>query len=141
MIRDELKQKSIDALRARDKETRALLGGIIARFLEIEKSEGFTEWTEDSQRDVVGKYAKSLRGSLEALPDGELAQRYAAELALLEVYLPQTMDEAATRALVAPLAERANGRLGPFMGMVMKAHKGQVDPALVRRIGQELGLS
>lgn len=141
MIRDELKQKSIAALRARDKETRALLGGIIARFLEVEKSEGFTEWTEQAQRDVVGKYVKSLRSSFEALPDGDLARRYEAELALLEPYLPQLLDEAATRALVAPLAEKANGRLGPFMGMVMKAHKGSLDPALVRRIGQELGLS
>ncbi len=132
MIRDELKQRSIDALKARDKETRALLGGIIARFLEVEKSEGFTEWTDEAQRDVVGKYVKSLRSSFEALPPGELADRYGAELALLEPYLPQTLDEAATRALVEPLAAKANGRLGPFLGMVMKAYKGQVDPATVR---------
>ncbi len=140
MIRDELKQKSIEALKARDKETRALLGGIIARFLEIEKSGDFTEWTDASQREVVAKYVKSLRSSMESLPGGELADRYKKELDLLEPFLPQTLDAAATRALVEPLAARANGRLGAFMGMVLKAHKGQVDAALVRSIGEELGL-
>jgi uncharacterized protein len=141
MIRDDLKQKSITALKARDKQTRAMLGGILAKFLEIEKSGSFTEWTEQAQQDVVSKYVKSLKGSMESLPPGELADKYAVELALLEPYLPQLLDEAATRALIEPLAARANGRLGPFMGMVMKAHKGQVDPGTVRRIGQELGLS
>lgn len=140
MIKDELKQKSIAALKARDKETRALLGGIIARFMEIEKSGDFTEWTDASQREVVAKYVKSLRSSMDSLPPGELVDKYAAEVAILEPYLPQTLDEAATRDLVAPFAEKANGRLGPFMGMVMKGHKGQVDAGLVRRIGLELGL-
>jgi uncharacterized protein YqeY len=65
---------------------------------------------------------------------------FRAEIGLLEPYLPQLLDEAATRELVTPLAEGARN-LGMFMGSVMKAHKGKVDPALVRRIGGELGLS
>lgn len=140
MILDDLKKQSIAALKARDRETRELLGGVIAKFLEVEKSGAFTGWSEQSQRDLVAAHVKQLSSSLDSLAGTDLAVKYQAEIDLLAPYMPQLLDEAATRALVAPFAERANGRLGPFIGMVMKGHKGDVDPALVRKIGAELGL-
>ncbi len=140
MILDDLKLQSITALKARDRETRELLGGVIAKFLEVEKSGNFTEWTEQAQRDLVASYVKQLSSSLDALKGTDLAAKYQTEIDLLSPYMPQLMDEAATRELVTPFAERANGRLGPFIGMVMKGHKGKVDPGLVRTIGAELGL-
>jgi len=140
MIREQLKAQSIAALKSGDKETRALLTGILARFLEEEKSGGFGGFTEESERALVSSYAKMLKSGLAQLVDGELADSYRAEISLLEPFMPQLMDEAATRALVAPLAESARN-LGMFMGSVMKEHKGKVDPSLVRRIGTELGLS
>ena len=126
-------------LKARDSETRSRLGGILARFLEIEKSAGFDGWTEAKQQEVVAKYVKQLQASVEAMKGSAVAESYAAEIALLEPYLPKLLDEAATRELVAPLAEQARG-LGQFMGLVMKSHKGKVDPRIVRAVGQELGL-
>ncbi len=139
MIREDIKSRSIAALKARDSDTRSRLGGILARFLEIEKSTGFDGWTEAREREVVAKYCKQLSASVEAMKGSDVAAAYEAEIALLDRYLPKMLDEAATRALVAPLAEQAGG-LGQFMGLVMKAHKGKVDPKVVRGIGQELGL-
>jgi uncharacterized protein YqeY len=140
MIREQLKEKSIAALRSGDKQTRSQLIGILARFLDEEKSANFKGFTEQSERALVSSYVKMLKGGLEQLSEGELADSYRVEISLLEPYLPQLLDEAATRELVTPLAEAAHN-LGMFMGSVMKTHKGKVDPALVRRIGGELGLS
>jgi hypothetical protein len=140
MIREQLKAKSIAALKAGDKETRALLTGVLARFLEEEKGSKFNGFTEESERSLVSAYVKMLKSALDQLAGSDLEVSYRAEIALLEPYMPQLLDEAATRELVTPLVEGARN-LGMFIGSVMKTHKGKVDPALVRRIGQELGLS
>lgn len=138
-IRDEIKAMSIAALKARDTETRSRLGGVLARFGEVEKEKDFDGWSEEKQRAIVSAYVKQLRGALGDLAGTDLAVAYQAEIDLLAPFLPQLLDAEATRALVAPLAEQARG-IGQFMGLVMRAHKGKVDPALVRAIGQELGL-
>jgi uncharacterized protein YqeY len=140
MIREDIKARSIAALRARDSDTRSRLGGILARFLEIEKSGDFDGWTEEKERAIVAKYCKQLSASVDAMKGSAVAASYSAEIALLDQYLPTLLDEAATRELVGPLAEQARG-LGQFMGLVMKSHKGKVDPKIVRAVGQSLGLS
>lgn len=139
MVRDELKAQSIAALKARDKETRTLLSGVLAKFTEVEKSGTFTEWTEQAQRELVGKYVKQLEGSLKDLAGTELGAKYQAEIDLLDPYLPKLLDEAATRAILEPLVGQVKG-VGPVMGRVMGKYKGQVDPGLVRKLAGELGL-
>jgi len=139
MVREELKAKSIAALKARDKETRARLSGVLAEFTAAEKEPGFGGWTEDAERTLVGKYVKRLKGSLKDLAGTDLGASYAAEVALLEPYGPQLLDEAATRALVEPLVGQVKG-IGPLMGRIMKTHRGKVDPALVKKIATDLGV-
>jgi uncharacterized protein len=139
MIRDELLKKSRAALKAGDKVTRQQLSSVLGKFIEAEKAKGFDKWTDAVEQEVVSKHVKGLRTAIEQMKGGAVADAYAVEIALLEPYLPQLLDEAATRALVEPIVARAKG-IGPFMGMVMKDHKGKVDPALVRKIGMELGL-
>ena len=140
MIKEQLKALSIKALKEGDKATRARLGGILSEFLSEEKAEGFSGHTEESERKLVARYVKQLEGALGQMGDRPIADDYRAEIALLRPFLPQLMNEAATRDLVAPLAEQA-GSLGQFMGLVMKEHKGKVDPKIVRALGQEFGLN
>ena len=64
MVRDELKAMSIAALKARDKETRTLLSGVLGRFQEVEKSGKFDGWTEQSQRELIAAHIKQLSSSL-----------------------------------------------------------------------------
>lgn len=139
MIQDELRQKSKDALKAGDKATRLALSSILGRFGEEEKSKGFDGWTEEAQRALVASHVKGLRQAVEQMKSGPIVEQYRMEIALLEPYMPQLLDEAATRALVEPIAANAHA-LGQFMGLVMKEHKGKVDPVLVRKIGGALGL-
>jgi len=140
MVRETIQKQSIEALRARDKKTRSLLGGVLAAFIEAEKKEGFSGFTEASERELVARYVKQLQGAVDQMGDRPIAQGYRDEIALLSPYLPQLLSAAETRELVTPLAEQARG-LGQFMGLDMKEHKGKVDPKIVRAIGQELGLS
>jgi len=139
MIRDELKQRSKEALRAGDKETRLALSSVLGKFGEEEKSARFGGWTEALEQEVVARHVKGLRQGIEQMKTGPIVEGYRREIALLEPYLPQLLDEQATRALVEPIAAQARA-LGQFMGMVMKEHKGKVDPVLVRKIGGALGL-
>jgi uncharacterized protein YqeY len=139
MVRDELKAMSIAALKARDKETRTLLSGMLAKFLEVEKSGKFEGWTEEAQRDLIARHLKQLIGSAKMLAGTELAAQYQKEIDLLAPFGPQLLDEAATRAILEPLVGKVSG-VGPVMGRVMSQYKGKVDPGLVRRLAQEMGL-
>ena len=139
MIQDELRQRSREALKAGDKDTRLALSSILGRFGEEEKSGRFDGWTEEAERALIARHVKGLKQAAEQMKTGPVVEQYRMEIALLEPYLPQLLDEASTRALVEPIAANARA-LGQFMGMVMKEHKGKVDPVLVRRIGAELGL-
>ena len=140
MIRENLKRRSREALKAGDRETRTLLSSILGKFTETEKGARFGGWTEALEQEVVARHVKGLRQGIEQMREGAVVDGYRKEVSLLEPYLPRLLDEAATRELVAPIAENARN-IGQFMGMVMKQHRGQVDPQLVRRIGEELGLS
>ena len=140
MIREEIKKRSIQALKAKDRETRQLLSGVLARFTEVEKSGGFSGWTEALERETVARYVKPLIASAKEMGDTPLAAQYRKEIDLLEPYLPKLLDEAATRAILEPLVGQVKG-IGPVMGRVMKQYKGQVDPGLVRRLAQEMGLA
>ncbi len=140
MIRDDIRRRSREALKARDRETRGLLTSILGKFTEVEKASRFDGWTEDLEQEVVARHVKGLRQGIEQMKSGPIVDGYHKEIALLEPYLPTLLDEAATRELVTPIAERARN-IGQFMGMVMKEHRGKVDPKLVRQIGEELGLS
>lgn len=141
MIRDDIKARSIKALKARDGETRKMLANVLARFTEVEKSGKFEGWTEQGQLDVVMAHVKSLKKSISTMEGSDLAATYQKEIDLLADYLPKTLSEAEARPLLEPIAAKANGKLGPYMGMVMKQYKGKIDPGVIRKIGQELGLS
>lgn len=138
-IKDEIKARSITALKARDKETRAALSGVLAVFLETEKSGKFEAWTDAAQQAIVASYVKKLKAALTELRPGDVYDSYVFEIGLLDEYLPTMLSRGETLAIVEPLATNAKS-LGHLMGMVMKDYKGKVDGKLVREIAQGLGL-
>ncbi len=138
-IRDDLKSRSIAALKARDKATRTALSGVLALFTEKEKEAKFSGWDDAGEQALVASYVKKLKAALSEMRPGEVADGYRFEIGLLEPYLPKLLNRDETKNLVAPLIGQARS-LGQLMGMVMKEHKGKVDAKLVREIAQELGL-
>ena len=85
------------------------------------------------------------RESIEAFESAGRPERVAeerAELAVVQGFLPSLADEATTRAWVqAAIAESGASsakELGKVMGALMKAHKGEVDGNLARKLAAEL---
>lgn len=72
----------------------------------------------------------------------ELAEKELAEIEVVKGYLPQQMDEEATREAVAAAITESGAASKADMGKVMKtvmaSHKGQVDGKLVQRLAGEL---
>jgi hypothetical protein len=118
-----------------------------SKIQEAANAKGFSGEVDDALHlKVIGSYVKSLQKGIEELQGGgdrgaELRDKYQAEIAYLEQFLPKLLDEAATRAIVeATIAELGisdSKQSGRVMGAVMKAHKGELDPGLTRKLVDE----
>lgn len=141
-IHDDMKS----AMRAGETLRRDTLRMLIAA-LKNERIDKGADLDEDSVLAVVRRGVKSRKDSAQQYRDAgrdELAEKEEAEIAVLEGYLPQMLDEAATIAAVeAAIAETGATEkcdLGKVMKAVMAAHKGLVDGKLVNRLaGERLG--
>lgn len=138
-IQDDLKaaMKGGDALR------RDTLRMLIAA-LKNERIEQGKDLDEAAVMTVVRRGVKSRRDSAEQYREAnrpELAEKEEAEIGVLEGYLPQMLDEAATAELVdKAIAETgASGKsdIGKVMKAVMATHKAVVDGKMVNRLAAE----
>jgi uncharacterized protein YqeY len=94
---------------------------------------------------IIGKQIKQRRDSLaifEAAGRGDLAAQEAAELAVLEKYLPPQMDEPAIRehaaAVIAELGVTDIKGIGPVMKRMTADLRGQADGQTINRVVREL---
>lgn len=108
---------------------------------EIEKGGALSE---PEIQTLLQKQAKQRRDSIAAYEQGgreELAAAERAELAIIEAYLPQQMDDEAIRAVVraeiARLGLSSAKEMGRLMGPLMAQLRGQADGAAVQRIARE----
>ena len=135
MLRDDLKQAQIRAMKGGDKERLAALRLILARVKDrdIEQRTAARPMEDDALIiDTLQKMAKQRRESIEMYEKGgreELAAIERGELAVIEEFLPRQMDEGETKAAI----EAIKGELGVSgmkdMGRVMaelKARHGTV---------------
>ncbi|HTY19001.1 MAG TPA: GatB/YqeY domain-containing protein [Myxococcota bacterium] len=133
------------ALKAKDDVRLTALRAIRAAFLLEMKKDNATELSDEVCVGLLRRLEKQRHESIEAFEVAGRAERAAAEraeLAVIESFLPKLADEATTRAWVQE-AIAASGatsakELGKVMGALMKAHKGDVDGNLARRIAGEL---
>ena len=133
-----------DAMKAKDAARLAALRNVRAAFLVEMKKDG-SETLEDAVAvGVLRRLAKQRQESIDAFTQAQRPERVAeerAELAVIEEFLPRLADEATTRrwvdeAIAASGASTAK-ELGKVMGALMKAHKGDVDGDLARRLAAE----
>jgi hypothetical protein len=125
MIRDELKAAQTAAMKARDQPRtqaiRLILAAVKNRDIEARTA---TAPTDDDALvvEVLNRMAKQRRESIEMFRKGgagDRADAEAAELAIVEEFLPRRMDEAETAAAIDAIATEI-GATGPKdMGRVM----------------------
>jgi uncharacterized protein YqeY len=134
-----------DAMKAKDAARLGALRNIRAAFLVEMKKDGSETLDDATSIAVLRRLAKQRQESIEAFTQANRPERVAeeqAELRVIEEFLPRLADEATTRAWVQE-AIAASGagsakELGKVMGVLMKAHKGDVDGDLARKLAAEL---
>jgi uncharacterized protein YqeY len=136
MLRDQIKQETITAMKAGDKSRTAALRLIAAKLKDrdIELRTATQPTTDDDALviDVLQKMAKQRRESITMFEQGgrdELAANEQAELVVIEEFLPRQLDETETRAAVEAIKAELGATSLKDMGKVMaelKARHGTV---------------
>ena len=135
MLRDDLRQAQIAAMKAGDKERLGAVRLMLAKVKDrdIEQRTSSKEIEDDALViETLQRMAKQRRESIEMFEKGgreELAAIERGELAVIEEFLPRQMDEAETRAAIAAIKTELGASGLKDMGRVMaelKARHGTV---------------
>ena len=137
MIRDDIKQALVGAMKAGETAKRDAIRLIQAalknRDIELR---GAANPPEDDVlvTEVLQKMVKQRRESIDMYTKGgreELAQAEAAEVVVIEAFLPRQLDEAelaaAVDAIVAETGAESVKDMGKVMALLRERHAGEVD--------------
>ena len=141
---EDIESKLRESIKARDAKTTSCLRMLKSRIIEKRTSVGFKgELTDQVVREVAATYVKQLTKAIEEFEKGGESARAMItqtkwEIDYLSQFLPKHLDEAATDAIVDKVLQDSGisdaSQAGRLIGLVMKDHKGEVDPILVRRL-------
>jgi hypothetical protein len=135
MLRQKLTDDMKAAMKAGEKDRLGVVRLIISEVKKADVAEaGKPELDDAGIAQVMTRMVKQRRDSVEQFTKGgraDLADKEAAEIAIIEAYLPKQMGEAEAKAAIAALIKEV-GAAGPKdMGKVMGALKakyvGQMD--------------
>jgi hypothetical protein len=142
---DDVSQQMKQALKANEPLRLRALRNIRAAFLTEMKKDGSTNLADAVARELLRKLEKQRKESIEAFEAGgrpELAAEERAELAVIQGFLPSLADEATTKRWVqeaiASTGATSAKELGKVMGALMKAHKGELDGNLAKKLAAGL---
>jgi uncharacterized protein YqeY len=138
MLRDKLNQALKDAMRARDMAVVGAIRLILAKLKEVDianRTEANREGVADDRiLSMLQGMIKQRNESVALYEKGnrpDLAEKEKAEIAVIERFLPQQMDEAAVEAAVREAIASSGAKSIKDMGGVMAALKakyaGQMD--------------
>jgi uncharacterized protein len=125
MIRDDIKAAQIAAMKSGDKDARAAISLIQAAIKnrDIEARTGKAPDSDDALVvEVLQKMVKQRRESIDMYEKGgrpELAAAEAAEVAVIERFLPQTLSEDETRTAIEAIKSELGASGMKDMGRVM----------------------
>ncbi len=140
-LKNQITEDMKTAMRAKDAERLGTIRLLLAAMKQKEVDERI-ELDDAAVVAIVDKLVKQRKDSVTAFTQGgrtDLADKEAAEIKVLEVYLPHRLsaDEVAVevRAIVAELGAKGPGDMGKVMGAVKarlagKADMGQVSAAV-----------
>jgi len=138
MLRDKLNEALKDAMRARDMTTVGTVRLVLAKLKEVDiasRTEANREGVADDKiLSMMQGMIKQRNESIVLYEKGnraDLADKEKAEIAVIERFLPQQMDEAAVQAAVSDAIAASGAKSIKDMGGVMAALKakyaGQMD--------------
>ena len=114
-------------------------------FLNEMKKDNSEDVSDEVCISLLRKLEKQRKESIEAFEKAGREEQAAAEreeLSIIQGFLPQLADEEQTRVWVqeaiASSGAEQPGDMGRVMGIMMKAHKGEIDGTLAKNIAVEL---
>lgn len=135
-IEEELKT----AMKAQDKEKTGTLRMVKAA-LHNRKIEKRADLTDEEAVSVLVSMVKQRKDSIEQFEAGgrnDLADKEKAEIAVIQLYLPEQLDEEAVAALVKEAVEASGAKsqkeMGKVMALLMPKVKGKADGKLVNNL-------
>jgi uncharacterized protein YqeY len=144
-IFDDVVAQITAAMKAKDAPRLTALRGIRAAFLNETKKDNSKSLADDVCTGLLRRLEKQRHESIEAFEAAGRPERVAeerAELAVIQEFLPHLADPAQTQTWVAEAIAATHaskpGDVGRVMAAVMKAHKGDVDGTLAKKIASEL---
>ena len=141
-VNDDLKE----AMRRKDETAKLALRSVKSAFLEAQKSGNFTEALTDAELvQVIGKTAKQRRDTIveyQRVGRPDLAAVEAAELTVIERYLPQQLSaaqlEEIVRAVIAETGAQSMRDMNKVMPVAMQRVAGQADGRAINQIVRQL---
>jgi uncharacterized protein YqeY len=142
-VKDQIEAKLREARLARDEATKNVIGMLKSKVLLELKSGSGAEDNDALWHDTIKSYVKQLRKTIAEYEKlGDRGQQLLAEarfeLGFCEQFVPESIDEAATEALVRQTASAHNitdpKQVGKLVGLVMKTHRDQVSPELLKQV-------
>jgi uncharacterized protein YqeY len=147
MLKQKLKEKLTQSMLARNELKTSVLRMLLSavNYYEIQKGGAGYEATDEDVLAVIQKEAKQRRDSIEEFTKAnrlELAEKETKELEMLQVYLPQQMNEEQIREIVkqtiSEIGATTIADMGKVMGALMPKVKGKSDGGLVSKIVREI---
>lgn len=136
-LKDRITEDMKTAMRAKDSERLGTIRMLLAAVKQKEVDERIT--VDDAMLvglvDKLIKQRKDAQSQFAAAGRQDLADKEAAEIGVLQVYLPERLSadaiQAAVNAIVARLGAAGPGDMGKVMGAVKTELAGKADMALV----------
>ena len=138
----------VTAMKAKDDLRVQTLRSAIAAFTNelVAKGKKPTDEVDDAMAlSVLKRLAKQRKDSIEQFTKGgrtEMAEKEAAELAIIETYLPEQASEAdiekVAKEKMAEMNVTDKAGMGKLMGAINKHFEGNVDGATVKKIVESL---
>lgn len=138
-IKAQIQKDRIEALKAGQPERKATLDYILG---EIQKKEKDPSAKGDFAAAVISAYIKSLREFIEQHSASHPAQaeKFRAEISLLEAYLPKQLTEDELRAEIGAMAAAGEARKGTIMKALKEKHGAAADGKRAAAILDEMGI-
>jgi uncharacterized protein YqeY len=127
------------ARKAQDKERTLVLGTILAN-LKNREIELRRPTTDDEVAEVLRKGIKIRREAIDQYAAGgrkDLADNEAAQIKVLEEFLPPAVDPEEIRAAVRSAIGAGAKDIGKVMSQVLPQYKGRADGKLINQIARE----
>ncbi|MGK7890094.1 MAG: GatB/YqeY domain-containing protein [Leptolyngbyaceae cyanobacterium] len=143
-LKDQISDDIKAAMKAKDKVRLETVRGIKKVILEREttvRAKGQEGLTADQEMEILVQQAKQRRDSIAQYQQAgrdDLAEAEAAELAIIETYLPAQLSDEEISAVIADIIQQVGAsspkEMGKVMGPAMQQLKGKADGKKVQEL-------